>query len=73
MYHYLILHWGGGLYAAWTCVSLFVILLALTFLVPFRRGTWKSKRVIETAPPAISEGFSSFPPLDGKGSRKDGG
>jgi MATE family multidrug resistance protein len=27
---WLILHLGGGLYAAWTCVSLYVILLALT-------------------------------------------
>jgi MATE family multidrug resistance protein len=51
---WLILHWGGGLYAAWTCVSLYVILLALTFFVCFRRGAWKSMRVIE-ATPAISQ------------------
>jgi MATE family multidrug resistance protein len=47
---WLSLHWGGGLYAAWTCVSLYVILLALTFFVRFRRGAWKSMRVIEAAP-----------------------
>ena len=45
---WLMLRCGGGLYAAWTTVSLYVILMALTFLFRFRRGTWKSMRVIET-------------------------
>jgi MATE family multidrug resistance protein len=41
-------HWG--LYPAWTFASAYIIALALVFLLRFRRGKWKSMRVIETAP-----------------------
>jgi MATE family multidrug resistance protein len=37
-----------GLYWAWTFASLYIILLALTFLFRFRQGKWRSMRVIET-------------------------
>jgi MATE family multidrug resistance protein len=43
---------GRGLYAAWTFASLYVILLALTFLFRFLQGRWRSMRVIEVAAPA---------------------
>jgi MATE family multidrug resistance protein len=39
-------HWG--LYWAWTCASVYVICVGLVFLNRFRRGKWKSMRVIET-------------------------
>lgn len=38
---------GWGLTWAWTFASLYVILLALTFLARFRQGKWRSMRVIE--------------------------
>jgi MATE family multidrug resistance protein len=40
--------YGWGLYWAWTFVSLYIISLAVTFLVRFRQGRWRSMRVIET-------------------------
>jgi MATE family multidrug resistance protein len=42
-------HWG--LYWAWGFASAYIISLALTFLLRFRTGKWKSMRVIEQAPP----------------------
>jgi MATE family multidrug resistance protein len=43
------LHFGWGLYWAWTFVSAYVIALALVFLLRFRTGRWKTMRVIEPA------------------------
>jgi MATE family multidrug resistance protein len=40
-------HWG--LYWAWAFASLYIVLLALTFLLRFRQGKWQSMRVIESA------------------------
>ncbi len=40
---------GWGLFWAWGFASTYVISLALTFLARFRRGRWKSMRVIEPA------------------------
>jgi MATE family multidrug resistance protein len=40
---------GWGLFWAWGFASAYVISLALTFLARFRRGRWKSMRVIEPA------------------------
>jgi MATE family multidrug resistance protein len=37
-----------GLYWAWTFASLYVIVLALTVLLRFVQGKWRSMRVIET-------------------------
>ena len=42
--------YGWGLYWAWAFASLYIILLALTFLLRFRRGRWRTMRVIETIP-----------------------
>jgi MATE family multidrug resistance protein len=43
-------YYNWGLLWAWTFISAYVIVLALTFLVRFRRGRWKSMRVIEAVP-----------------------
>ncbi|MCL5269109.1 MAG: MATE family efflux transporter [bacterium] len=40
---------GGGIYAAWTFLSIFVIVLALSFLARFRHGAWESMSVIESS------------------------
>ena len=39
---------GWGLYWAWTFASSYTVLLALIFLRRFRRGGWKTMRVIES-------------------------
>jgi MATE family multidrug resistance protein len=44
------LHFGWGLYWAWTFVTSYVIALAVVFLLRFRVGRWKTMRVIEAAP-----------------------
>lgn len=41
-------HLGGGVYAAWTCASAYVILLGLAMMRRFVEGRWKSMRVIES-------------------------
>jgi MATE family multidrug resistance protein len=46
---------GWGLYWAWAFASLYIILLALTFLFRFCQGKWRSMRVIETAVPLNGE------------------
>jgi MATE family multidrug resistance protein len=58
-----VVSWGGGLYGAWTCASLYIILLAVVFLVRFRHGAWKSMRVIET----VSRRDEDFTPLPPRG------
>jgi len=40
---------GGGVYAAWTCASAYVILLGLAMMRRFVDGRWKAMRVIEAA------------------------
>jgi MATE family multidrug resistance protein len=40
-------YYGWGLYWAWGFASMYIILLALTLLVRFRRGRWRTMRVIE--------------------------
>ncbi len=44
-------YYDWGLYWAWAFASAYIISLALTFLLRFRAGKWKSMRVIEQAPP----------------------
>jgi MATE family multidrug resistance protein len=44
-------HFGWGLYWAWAFASAYIICLAVTFLLRFLGGRWKSMRVIEAAPP----------------------
>jgi MATE family multidrug resistance protein len=46
-------YYGWGMYWAWGFASLYIILLALTLLVRFRRGRWRQMRVIEQ--PAVME------------------
>src|SRR5262249_48224375 len=38
-----------GLYWAWTFASVYILLLALVFLLRFRQGRWRTMRVIEMA------------------------
>jgi MATE family multidrug resistance protein len=38
---------GLGLYFAWSCLVVFLFLLAATTVGRFRLGKWKSMRVIE--------------------------
>ena len=40
----------GGVYAAWTTASAYIVLLGLPMMRRFRAGRWKSLRVIEPAP-----------------------
>jgi multidrug resistance protein, MATE family len=42
--------YGWGLYWSWGFASTYILALALTFLLRFRGGRWKSMRVIERAP-----------------------
>ncbi len=63
---WLVVSYGGGLYGAWTCASLYIILLAVVFLLRFRQGTWKSMRVIESVPTRSEEDMlPSSPPHTG--------
>ena len=41
----------AGLYAEWTCATVFVLTIALFFIYRFQSGHWKRIKVIETAPP----------------------
>ncbi|MCE5252570.1 MATE family efflux transporter [bacterium] len=43
----------ASLYVGWTIVTLYVIILGVSFLVRFLGGRWKSMRVIEMIPPAF--------------------
>ena len=43
---------GAGVYFAWSCVSLYVALLAWAFWRRYRRGLWRAMEVIEAAPEA---------------------
>jgi len=38
---------GLGIYAGWTIVSVYVIVMGVLFLNRFRKGAWKAMRVIE--------------------------
>lgn len=42
--------YGGGIFAAWLCLSAWVIILGVGFMIRFLRGKWRSMRVIENAP-----------------------
>jgi len=43
---------SGGIFAAWTFLSLYVIVVGFAFLGRFLHGKWRSMRVIEERPPA---------------------
>jgi MATE family multidrug resistance protein len=44
---YFIIKYNIGLYAAWLCLTIFVLLLAIVFWLRFIGGKWESMRVIE--------------------------
>lgn len=46
---------GGGLYTAWTCLTVYLGVLAVAYTWRFRSGHWRHMRVIESAPvPAVA-------------------
>jgi MATE family multidrug resistance protein len=47
----LITVFNRGLYAIWTCATLYISLLGIAFLLRFLQGKWQDMRVIETPPP----------------------
>jgi MATE family multidrug resistance protein len=51
---------GWGLYIAWGFASVFIVFLALTFLVRFRQGKWRTMRVIEMATPAARSSVANL-------------
>ena len=44
---------GGGVYAAWSAATAYVFCVGLLMYRRFRRGHWRSMRVIEPAPPGL--------------------
>jgi MATE family multidrug resistance protein len=44
---FLIIRQGGGVFACWTLVTLWVCALGFVFFLRFRGGKWKSMRVID--------------------------
>ncbi len=46
---YLAWRLGWGLYAIWSCATVYIATLGVTFFLRFRGGVWKSMRVIEDA------------------------
>jgi MATE family multidrug resistance protein len=48
---YVVVRLNASLYWAWGFVTLYILAMALCFLLRFRAGKWKSMRVIESAPP----------------------
>ncbi|HET7293719.1 MAG TPA: MATE family efflux transporter [Vicinamibacteria bacterium] len=52
---------GGGVYAAWTCASAYVVLLGLTMIRRFLGGRWKEMRVIEGGHAPELDGLETEP------------
>ena len=52
----LCVHFGAGLYTAWTTASAYIFLVGLLMCRRFRGGRWKSLRVIEAAQAAFDQG-----------------
>jgi len=44
---------GGGIYAAWTAATAYIVLLGALLMRRFRQGRWKSLRVIEHGVPEM--------------------
>ncbi len=55
-----------SLYWAWTALTAYVCVLAVLFLLRFLAGKWKSMRVIEAVPVAISHGTPGIPTIETK-------
>lgn len=50
---WLVCIYGGGIYGAWTMLTLFVSVLGLCFLRRFMKGGWRKLRVIDTLHTAL--------------------
>ncbi len=49
---YVMLHYfGGGLFSAWSCITVWLVVMAAGFILRFMQGKWKSMKVIEHSPP----------------------
>ncbi len=48
-------HLGYGLYAAWGAATFYVFLVGVAMLVRFRRGDWRTLRVVEELEPGADE------------------
>lgn len=49
---------GAGIYVAWTLATLYVCALGIAFMMRYRRGKWRTMRVIESSPgknPGVAE------------------
>lgn len=47
-----LVHFGGGLLAAWGIVTFFLVVVGFGYMARFQQGKWKSMRVIEMVRPA---------------------
>jgi MATE family multidrug resistance protein len=50
-----------GINAGWTVITVYIIVLAFSFLARFLQGKWKSMRVIEEHPPSIPPALPETP------------
>lgn len=50
----LVLHFHGGLLAAWGVLTVYVMILAIGYWWRFASGSWKTIEVVEGAPPAAA-------------------
>lgn len=53
----------GSIYLAWGFMTLYVVVLGITFCLRFRGGKWKTMRVIEVVPPPAGP-FPEVPSLE---------
>ena len=54
----------AGFYLAWTALTVYVIVLAVLFLMRFLQGKWKNMRVIETAPAPLLRDMPAVPTVE---------
>jgi MATE family multidrug resistance protein len=54
----------AGFYTAWTALTVYVIVLAILFLMRFLQGKWKNMRVIETAPTPLPHNMPAVPTVE---------
>lgn len=55
-----------GIFAGWSCATVYIIALGLVFFLRFRGGKWKSMRVIEETPHGIPTILPEVPSCDGE-------
>ncbi len=54
----------AGFYLAWTALTVYVIVLAVLFLIRFLQGKWKNMRVIEAAPTPLPHNMPAVPTVE---------